>query len=318
MNKGITFIVSLIVIAIMSVNLVLFSLVIMRDSFEARKEADLMAALYLAEAGANMALRELQQSGDGDIGQTSFGNGTYEVNTTGGTLVSTGIVKGRSRTVKLNISNPKAAFDYGVFTDGIQEYSGGGSSDSVVINGNVHANNATPHINNPSHLIVGSGYTVESGPDYGFPNLNITDYQTVAQSGGDNHYYTDGAALGSIILPQSGGVTLVKLTGVDAGKDVSINTNATGMVIVIGGNVVMTASKTLTGLLYVNDSKMDGTGAGGNVRIGGSYRVIGAVVCRSANTIHGTDTVTFDPSTFNIDDLKLDIDKITVYSWQSS
>ena len=318
MNKGITFIVSLIVIAIMSVNLVLFSLVIMRDSFDARKEVNLMAALYLAEAGANMALRELQQSGDGDIGQTSFGNGTYEVNTTGGTLVSTGIVKGRSRTVKLNISNPKAAFDYGVFTDGIQEYSGGGSSDSVVINGNVHSNNATPHINNPSHLIVGSGYTVESGPDYGFPKLDITYYQTLAQSGGDNHYYTDGAALGSIILPQSGGVTLVKLTGVDAGKDVSINSNATGLVIVIGGNVVMTGSKTLTGLLYVNDSKMDGTGAGGSVRIGGSYRVIGAVVCRSANTIHGTDTVTFDPSTFNIDDLKLDIDKITVYSWQSS
>lgn len=320
-HKGITFIVALIVVAIMSVNLVLFSLVIMRDSFEARKEADLMAALYVAEAGANMAFRELQQSGDGDIAETPFagGTGTYKVDTNGGVVVSVGCVKGRSRTVRLNISNPKAAFDYGVFTDGIQEYTGGGSSDAVVSNGNVHSNNATPHINNPSHLIVGSGYAIESGPDYGFPKLDITYYQTVAQSGGDNHYYTDGADLGNIVLPQSGGVTLVKLTGVDAGKDISILTSGNGLLIVIGGDVIMNGSGNLTGLLYVNDSKMDGTGLGGNIRrIGGAYSIIGVVIGRTANTIHGTATVIYSPSAFSIDSLKVDIDKITVYSWQSS
>ncbi len=318
-KAGVAFIVALIVVGIMSANLLLFSIMVMGNAFEARKEADLMVALYVAEAGANTALLELQQGSDGDIGETTFGRGTYEVNTSGGIVVSTGIVNGRSRIVRLNIYNPKAAFGYAVFTDGIQEYTGGGAYDAVVSNGNVHSNNAAPHINNPSHLIVSSGYTAEAGPDYGFPNLDIAYYKTIAQSGGDNHYYIDGADLNNITLPQSGGVTLIKLTGIDAGKDVSINTGGSGLVIVIGGDIIMSGSGTLTGLLYVNDSKMDGTGAGGNIRrIGGNYHITGAVVGRTANTIHGTSTVTYSPSAFGIDSLKVDIDKITVYSWQSS
>jgi hypothetical protein len=317
-KEGVTFVVTLIVVAVMSVNLLLFSVMIMRNAFEARREADLMAALYAAEAGANMALRELQQGDDGDIAETPFGGGTYEVDTTVEVLFSTGKVKGRQRTVRLNISNPKGAFSYGVFTDGIQEYQGGGAGESIVVNGDVHSNNATPHINNPSHLIVGSEYSSEAGPDYGFPTLDIEYYQTLAASGGDNHYYTDGDNLGSIVLPQDGGVTLVKLTGVDAGEDISINTSGEGLLIVIGGNVVMIGSTTFTGLLYVNDSNMDGTGLGGNVRIGGNYQVIGSVVSRTANTIHGTNTVTYSSSAFSIDDLQVDIDKVAVYSWQSS
>ena len=316
-NKGVVFIVALIVVAIMSVNLLLFSRVIMRDCFNARKEVNLMMALYIADAGANMALRELQQGEDGDISQTIFGDGTYEVNTTGGVVVSTGVVKGRSAVVRLNIYNPKAAFGYGVFTDGIQEYRGGGAGESIVVNGNVHSNNAVPHINS-SHDIVGSGYTAEAGPDYGFPNLDIDYYQIIVQSGGDNHYYTDGHDLDNIILPQSGGVTLVKLIGEDAGEDIEIETNGNGLVIVVGADVEMGGSHTLTGLLYVNDSKMDGTGEGGNVRIGGSASVTGAVVSRTVNTIYGTISVTYDPSAFIIDDLQVDTDQVTVYSWQSS
>lgn len=323
-NKGVVFIAALIVVGIMSANLLLFFTIIMRDCFNARKEADLMRALYIAEAGANMAIRELQKGEDGDISQTAFGDGTYAVDTTGGVIVSTGIVKGRTQTVRLNIHNPKAAFSYGVFTDGTQEYTGGGAGESVVVNGNIHSNNAIPHINNPSHDIVGDGYTVEAGPDYGFPKLDIAHYQTIAQSGGDNYYYTDewgslGNVLHDIDLPQSGGVTLVKLTGVDAGKDVFINESGKGLVIIIGGDVIMGGTGSLTGLLYVNDSNMNGTGLGGNIRrIGGNYSVIGVVVGRTANTIHGTMSVTYDPSAFSIDALKIDTDKITVYSWQSS
>jgi len=317
-NKGVVFIVALIVVAIMSANLVLFSTVIMRNCFNAQKEVNLLRALYVAEAGANMALRELQKGEDGDIGQTIFGDGTYEVDTTGGVIISTGIVKGRTTVVRLNIYNPKTAFGYGVFTDGIQEYTGGGASDSIVINGDVHSNNAAPDINNPNHDIVGDGYTVETGPDYGFPSLDIAHYQTIAQSVGDNHYYTDGDTLSSITLPQTGGVTLVKLIGDDAGADISFNSGGNGLLIVIGGNVHMTGGSSFVGLVYVNDSNMNGTGLGGNVCIGGNYSITGSVVSRTVNTIHGTDTVTYNPAAFNILDLQVDTDKITVYSWQSS
>ncbi|MBL7170939.1 MAG: hypothetical protein ISS46_02995 [Candidatus Omnitrophica bacterium] len=315
-NKGVVFIVALIVVAIMSANLVLFSTVIMRNCFNARKEVDLLKALYVAEAGANMALRELQEGEDGDISQTVFGDGTYEVNTTGGVVVSTGIVKGRTTVVRLNIYNPKAAFGYGVFTDGIQEYRGGGAGASIVVNGNVHSNNAAPHINS-SHLIVSSGYTVEAGPDYGFPNLDIAYYRTIVPA---SRHYVDGDILSNITLPQAkDAVTLVELTGDDAGEDISINNSSgNGILIVIGGNVVMSGTSSFTGLLYVNDSNMDGTGEGGNVRIGGSASVTGAVVSRTVNTIHGTSSVTYDPSAFSIDGLQVDTDKITVYSWQSS
>jgi hypothetical protein len=317
-NKGVTFAVTLIVVAVMASYLLLFSTIIMRNAFEARKEADSMAALYVADAGASMALRELQQGLDGDIAQTNFGRGTYEVNTTGTVISSRGIVNNRRKTVRLNISNPKIAFQYGVFSDGIQEYRGGGANDSIVVDGDVHSNNATPNINNPNHDIVETGYEVESGPDYGFPNLDISYYQVIAQSGGDNHYYTDGDDLNNIVLPQAGGVTLIKLIGTDAGEDIKINTSGNGLLLVIGGDLELTGLQLFTGLIYVNDSKMDGTGDGGNISIGGNYKVTGAVVSRSVNTIHGTNTVTYSPSAFSIDNLKVDIDKISVYSWQSS
>ena len=97
-----------------------------------------------------------------------------------------------------------AAFEYAVFTDDPQIYMGGGNpKDAIVNDGDIHSNSSIT-INNPKHELVeeDEGYVAETNPEYDqitFPDLDLDYYRTLAQSGGDNHYY--GSLPKKVILP---------------------------------------------------------------------------------------------------------------------
>ena len=205
-QKGIALVIAMCTVLMMALVAQLFTLIIVNSRHNAQKEWNTTSALYIAKAGANLAIREWQKvySITDTTGYLLDGTYTYKSVTDGTNnwIDSKGTTHGESQTVRIaygtssSSGGPDLAFDYGVFTDGIQDYKGGGNPHySIVSNADVHSNNSPPcspnqypTVNNPSHDIVGTGYEVEKTPNslfVDFPKLNVR-YDSIDST---KHYY---------------------------------------------------------------------------------------------------------------------------------
>lgn len=309
-----------------------------------------MIALNLAEAGTAYGIWSLYQpGGTGYLGSsgitlsapdgTPIGSFDVAVSTPTGRpsphprqLVAMGralglygqtlAAKGVRAEVHLNLTkpDPSPAFNYGVFTDGPQLYEGGGTTKEIIVNnGSVHSNTRITRTSD-RHEIVGAGYNVEAPnwPNYPghiiFPQLDLDFYRQYAQTDPGSHYYNGTT---SITLPQAAD-DVVLVEGL-SGQTVDIDRDATGMLIVIGGNVRLYGNRKFYGLIYTDQSA---TGQGGGYTMVGTSEVYGAVVARSLSetetTISGTPRVYYDRSRFGDPELvpPYGPNRVTWDSWQ--
>lgn len=297
---------------------------------------DFLVASYLAEAGAEKALWRLQQSGGSQYRGENFrlsrpdgtplGEVAVQVEpdasspfpnalliTSWGYLLSASSPRPSSR-VRLHLhylpaqTNWHVAFDYAVFTKGMQDYRGGGSpSEAIVNDGSVHSNLRIT-INNPSHRIVEPGYRVEAPnwPDYpgdvDFPLLDLNYYRALAIAQG--RYYNGTT---NIQLPNGPGqVTFAE--GLSPSQTVRFqgNRRGRGMLILVGGNLVLGGNVVFEGVIYLVSPNLEGwsPGQGSNVDLNGGAAVYGNIVALELVTSSGTPRVYYDRS--KIDTIRLD------------
>jgi len=287
-----------------------------------------MIALNMAEAGADYGYWRLYQVGGagyrGETGITLYAPagdtiGSFDVTVTTPVdspfphprnISATGRAAGlygqtrASDTVlvqvhlNLGAAPPSPAFDYAVFTEGVQDYRGGGSPSSpIVAPGNVHSNTALYRPGGyPRHKVVdeAAGYHDEGPnlPGYPgyipFPELDLDYYRQYAQTDPGSHYYFGTT---SITLPTAfDDVTFVE--GL-AGQTISLNVRSTarGTLIVIGGDVFIGGNRSFYGLIYIDRSA---TGQGGNYTMTGTSDVYGSIVARGNADLRGTLRAHYD------------------------
>jgi prepilin-type N-terminal cleavage/methylation domain-containing protein len=189
-----------------------------------------------------------------------------------------------------------AAFKYAVFTEDPQIYMGGGNPKEAIVNdGDIHSNSSIT-INTPQHELVeeDEGYVAETHPEYDaitFPDLDLDYYRTLAQSGGDNHYYD--SAPKKVVLPESGGVTMIESTSGGAIK-ISDSTVGQGLLIVIGADIEVSGKTEFHGLIY--GKKVNGIGGG--FKISGTSDIYGAIYAQDTFFGAGSPRVWYDESVF--------------------
>ena len=284
---------------------------------------DYQSALYVAEAGINQKLYELNQepSDTNDIALTEpfgTGNGSYEVDYTAGlpaAITSTGRVKKRVRVVSIDIRDIAQAFNkHAIY--------GRNLNVNAQVTGNIYYDNAGID----TFSISGSDYTLtpvsQVDTTISFPSPNMVSYETSA-----NHVYSDGdCTVHPGTHPPSGyngnddAYQFVSLpAGIIYIKDVVDDDVATGgdddkpsvtlSSVNLAGSIIVEGDITLSGNCTITPASSDDPAIiADNVTLNaGNHNITGLIFANNSIAINGgtingvivSDTITITAGTFS-------------------